>query len=333
VSRPAALWLATPLLATPAIFLSTYRLGLLALVAVYTLAALAQNLLTGYGGIPSLGNVAFFAISAYTTGSLIVINHAPIAAAMAAGVVSAGLLGLIVGVPALRISGMHLAIVTVALVFVAQEVMLQWDQAHSQISAGITVATPPPLLQDRGLYLTAVLVSVVGYLLVWNMLRSRSGRAIVALGQNPIAAAAAGVNVTLYRLIAFVLSGLLTGVAGAVYLYYGQTITPPTFSLDLSLAFLTMIIVGGRNSLGGSVLGGLIIGLLPQALALLPATIGRIDVSSSTSAIYAVLLLLTLRLFPDGIWNSVAHLSRARLASSSTSSPLTRSNGVRQQRQ
>jgi branched-chain amino acid transport system permease protein len=225
--------------------------------------------------------------------------------ALLVGVLAAGLLGLAVGLPALRISGMHLAIVTVALIFVGQEIMQQWNLSHARLNNGLTVTVSSPLLEDRGLYVSAVLVVALSYFLVWNMLRGRTGRALVALSENPIAAAAVGIDTTLYRLSAFVLSGLLTGVAGCIFLYYGLTVTPTEFTPDLSLAFLTMVILGGRRSLGGSLLGGLIIGFLPQALTLLPASVGGIDVQSSTSALYALLLLITLWLFPDGVWNTL----------------------------
>jgi branched-chain amino acid transport system permease protein len=296
--------LAGAAIALPLAILSEYQLGILAVVTVYAIAALAQNLLAGYADIPSLGNVAFFAASAYTTASLISLAKWPVVLAIVGGVTVAGMLGLVVGLPALRISGMHLAIVTVALVFVARELMAQWDSNHAP--SGLTISTPDWLLGGRGLYATAALSALVSYLFVWNVLRSRSGRAIVAVSDNPYAAAAAGINSTRQRLVAFVLSGVFTGVAGALYLYYSRTVTPEAFPLDLSLAFLTMMILGGSRSLGGSLIGALIIGLLPQVLRLLPAQIGNINVQQSVYGIYAVLLLLTLRFFPEGIWNVVA---------------------------
>jgi branched-chain amino acid transport system permease protein len=115
-----------------------------------------------------------------------------------------------------------------------------------------------------------------------------------------------GINTVLYRLVIFVVSGLLTGLAGVVYLYWAQNITPETFTLDLSLAFLTMMILGGSRSLGGSLLGAVIIGALPEILKLLPSQIGQLDVQQSSAALYAILLLVALRLFPEGLWNAVA---------------------------
>lgn len=304
ISRWPALIVVALALALPAAVLSPYRLGLLALVATYAVASLAQNLLTGYADVLSLGNVTFFGVSAYAAGSLISLAHVPAAAALPFGVAAAGVLGLIVGLPALRISGMHLAVVTVALVLATQELMQQWDQAHSP--EGITIAGPSWLLAERGLYLAALGVAALAYLGIWSLLRSRSGRAIQAVGQDPIAASTLGIDGVRYRLTAFVLSGLLTGLAGVIYLYYARTVTPGAFPLDLSLAFLTMAILGGSGSLAGSLLGAIIIGLLPQALAQLPVQIGHIGVQNAAAGFYALLLLLTLHFLPEGLWSGLA---------------------------
>ena len=284
--------------------LSNYRLGILALVSSYAVASLAQNLLAGYADVPSLGNVVFFAASAYTAGGLMFLEHASPLLALPLGVVAAGVLGLVIGLPALRVSGMHLAVVSVALVFVGQELAQQWESGHAP--QGVPVADPSWLLQERNLYLVAIIVVAVSYVATWNVLRSRSGRAIVAVSENPYAGAASGIDATRYRLLAFVLSGLLTGTGGVIYMYYAPTVLHGAFTLDLSLAFLTMMIVGGSGTLGGSLLGALIIGLLPQLLQLLPSTIGRVNLQQSINGLYALLLLLTLRFFPDGLWTMLA---------------------------
>ncbi len=288
----------------PLFTLSNYRLGILALVSSYAVASLAQNLLAGYADVPSLGNVVFFAASAYTAGGLMFLKHANPLIALPLGVVAAGVLGLVIGLPALRVSGMHLAVVSVALVFVGQELAQQWESGHAP--QGIPVIDPNWLLQERNLYVVAIIVVAVTYVATWNVLRSRSGCAIVAVSENPYAGAASGIDAARYRLLAFVLSGLLTGTAGVIYMYYAPTVLHGAFTLDLSLAFLTMMILGGSGSLGGSLLGALIIGLLPQLLQLLPSTIGRVNLQQLVNGVYALLLLLTLRFFPDGLWTVLA---------------------------
>ena len=309
MSGPAARRAGVGLLAlavvVPLFTLSNYRLGILALVSSYAVASLAQNLLAGYADVPSLGNVVFFGASAYTAGGLMFLKHASPLIALPLGVVAAGVLGLVIGLPALRVSGMHLAVVSVALVFVGQEVAQQWESGHAP--QGVTVADPNWLLQERNLYVVAIIVVAVTYVATWNVLHSRSGRAIVAVSQNPYAGAASGIEAARYRLLAFVLSGLLTGTAGVIYMYYAPTVLHGAFTLDLSLAFLTMMILGGGGSLGGSLLGALIIGLLPQILQLLPSTIGHVNLQQSVNGIYALLLLVSLRFFPDGLWTMLAH--------------------------
>ena len=305
---PPVLALLVGLLAVlPAFFLSSYRLGVLALIAVYTITSLAQNLLAGYADVPSLGNVVFMAVSAYTAGSLVTLGNMPVLPALVLAILAAGALGLIVGLPALRISGMHLAIVTVALVFAAQEVMNQWDVNHTP--SGVSIDTPGWLLEERSIYVAAVLTALVAYSVTSNALRSRSGRAILALGENPFAATSLGIQPMRYRLGIFVLSGMLTGAAGVLFLYYTPHVTPGAFSLDLSLAFLTMMILGGTRSLGGSLLGAIIIGFLPQILGLFSGSIGQVPIKDVGPGIYAILLLITLRFFPEGIWNGVAQLT------------------------
>lgn len=303
-SPPLIAVLAALLLETPVAFLSSYHLGLLALVATFTIAALAQNLLTGYADVPSLGNVVFLAAAAYVTGTLLTQPSIPAGATFIIAIIASALLGLVVGLPALRISGMHLAIVTVALVFAAQELMAARDA--SLPDTVLSVHGPGWILHDRGLYALAVALAVLAYLLVWNLLHSRTGRALVALSENQTAASAAGIDPTRYRLLAFMLSGALSGLAGILYLYHFQHVSHATFTLDLSLAFLAMMFLGGTRSLGGSLLGGILIGGLTLSPQVLPATIAGIDVQQAVVGLYALLLLLTLRFFPAGIWNSIA---------------------------
>lgn len=291
-------------LAVLALFLSSYRLGLITLVLAFAIASLAQNLLTGYADVPSLGNVVFLATSAYVTGGLLDHTSLPAVVVFAVAIGCAAALGGIVGLPALRISGMHLAIVTVALVFATQQVLEQRDSVlPNQV---LSVTSPSWMVEDRGLYLLAVIATAMTYFLIWNLLVSRTGRALIALSENPTAASCSGIDLTHYRLAAFMLSGAVSGVAGIIYLYHFQHVSHATFTIDLSLAFLTMMILGGTRSLGGSLVGAAIIGGLTISPQFLPAEVVHINVQESVYGLYALLLLVTLHFFPDGIWNTVA---------------------------
>lgn len=294
----------TGLLAALALLLSPYRLGLTTLVLAFAIAALAQNVLTGYADIPSLGNVVFLATSAYVCGALLNQAHLAGLAAILLAIAASGALGAVAGLPALRISGAYLAIITVALVFAVQQVLAVHDQ--DLLNQVLSITQPAWMLNDRWLYVLTAGLVCGSYLLIWNFFRARSGRALIALSENPAAAAGSGIDPIRYRLIAFVLSGLLSGVAGVVYLYHFQHVSHATFTLDLSLSFLTMVIVGGTRSLGGSFLGAALIGVLGLAPQFLPSQIGSIDVQEVVTALYAVLLLLALRFFPQGIWNVMA---------------------------
>jgi branched-chain amino acid transport system permease protein len=290
-------------LCLPALILSSYRLGLATLVLTFAIAALAQNLLTGYADIPSLGNIVFLATSAYVCGALLNQAHISAGAAIVLGVGASGLLGAVVGLPALRISGAYLAIITVALVFAAQQLLSIHDQDLPDLV--LSVSQPGWMLDDRQLYLLAVGLTCGSYFLIWNVFRARSGRALIAVSENPPAATGAGIDPTRYRLMAFVLSGVLSGLAGILYLYHFQHVSHATYTLDLSLAFLTMVLVGGTRSLGGSFVGAVCIGVLTLAPQFLPASIGSVNVQETIAGIDALLLLLALRFFPRGIWNLV----------------------------
>jgi branched-chain amino acid transport system permease protein len=311
---------ATALLCSLALVLSPYQLGLSTFVLTFTIAALAQNLLTGYADVPSLGNVVFLAVSAYVCGALLNQAHIGGSPAIVLAVGASGALGAVVGLPALRIAGAYLAIITVALVFAVQEVLAIHDQyLPDQV---LTIYQPAWMLDDRRLYvLTAGLVAG-SYFVTWNILRARTGRALVALSESPAAAAGSGIDPIRYRLIAFILSGLLSGLAGIIYLYHFQHVSHATFTLDLSLAFLTMVIVGGTRSLGGSFVGAAVIGIVILSPQFLPSKIGSLDVQQGATGLYAVLLLLALRFFPQGIWNVIASsASRVHFKAGETDAP------------
>lgn len=323
------LWLVVGIAAVFAIaapfVLSPYALTVAALVTLYAVAALAQDLLTGETGVPSFGNVVFFATGAYVAGSGVAVGALPPAIASLLGVLAGGAVGVLLGVPSLRLSGMHLAIVTVVAVFVSQEVMQGWDAARLQVAAGVPALQPGWLTTERPLYAAAVGVLAATVSALWSLRRSRTGRAFRAQSSSGPAALACGVQIIRYRVYAFVMSGMLTALAGVVYLYYARTVTPGSFTLDLSLAFLAMIAIGGTRSLVGPVLGAAVVGLLPEVTRFLPAVVGSVPVASTVSALWAMLLLGALWLLPGGLWNALRSVaSRAGTGLPETGSPPSR---------
>ena len=305
-------------------FSADFQLHRVTLVLIFMLAALAQNILTGYAAQPSLGNAAFFGVGGYLIAWLAGDLGWPYWEGVVAAILVSAALGVIVGGPALRVSGAYLAIATLGLVFIAGALFDLWDTAAGRQSYDINTL-PDALSEDRSLYFIVLAIAAVVLYLGAFLVRSRVGRAWRALRDSEPAALAVGVNVTYYKLLAFVVSAGVTGLAGALYATWAQTASGSMSSPDQTIIFLAMIVVGGLGSITGSVLGAIFVGVLPLLLGQLPSpvTMGplSLDVSTLTTGIYGLLLLLTLIFFPAGL---VALLEKGRLAIAS----LTRRGGT-----
>ncbi|HLZ21320.1 MAG TPA: branched-chain amino acid ABC transporter permease [Ktedonobacterales bacterium] len=292
-------------------FSAGFELHRLSLIGIFVLAAFAQNVLTGYAAQPSLGNAAFFGVGAYLLAWLTNDLGQPYLVGIVAAMAASAVLGVIVGGPALRISGAYLAIATLGLVFITGSLLDLWDTTAGRQSYDLNVL-PGLLIDDHSLYYTVLVVAAVILFLGRNVLRSRVGRAWVAIRDSEAAAEAFGVNVTRYKLLAFVVSAAVTGLAGALYATWATTASSSMSSADQTIAFLTMIIVGGLGSIAGSVLGAAFVGFLPLLLGQLPdpITIGeaQVQVATLTTGIYGLLLLLALIFFPSGLSSLGARL-------------------------
>ncbi len=281
-----------------------FELHRVSLIGIFALAALAQNVLTGYAAQPSLGNAAFFGLGGYLIAWLAGDLGMPYWIAIVVAMIASAVVGVVVGGPALRVSGAYLAIATLGLVFIAGSLFDLWDTAAGRQSYEIN--NPPDMLaDDRSLYFVVVAVVVAVFAVGAVLLRSRVGRAWVAIRDSEAAAVACGVHVTYYKLLAFVVSAAVTGLAGALYAIWAQTASASMSSADQTIVFLAMIVVGGLGSLLGSVLGALFVGFLPLALGQLPSplVVGglTIQLSTLTTGVYGLLLLLALIFFPAGL--------------------------------
>lgn len=285
-------------------FSADFQLHRVTLILLFVLAAFAQNILTGYAAQPSLGNAAFFGVGGYLVAWLAGDHGWPFWLAILAAIIASALLGTLVGGPALRVSGAYLAIATLGLVFIAGAIFDLWDTAAGRQNYDIN-NLPDALATDRSLYFLVLGIVIAILFLGAFLLRSRVGRAWVALRDSEPAALASGINVTYYKLLAFVVSAALTGLAGALYAIWAATASGSMSSVDLTIVFLAMIVVGGLGSIAGSVLGALFVGALPLLLGQLPSPlyVGPLtfEVSTLTTGIYGLLLLLTLILFPSGL--------------------------------
>ena len=280
-------------------FLSDYRTFQFTQAIVYAIVLLGLNILTGYNGQISLGHGAFFAIGAYTAAILMDRFGVPYWATLPAAGVICFVFGFLFGLPALRLQGHYLALATFALA-VATPQLLKYKRLEEWTGGvqGIVIMKPDPpfglpLSQDRWLYLFTLFVAVVLFVVAWNILRGRTGRALIALRDQPIAAEAMGVNGAVYKSTAFGISALYTGVGGALGAIAVQFVAPDSFTAFLSISFVVGIVVGGLATLSGAIWGALFIQFVPNFADQIS--------KAAPWAIYGAVLLVFIYLMPGGV--------------------------------
>src|SRR3954451_12032293 len=263
--------IAIPFIASP------FHLDLACQVFLACVGSLALMLLTGYAGQVSLGHAGLIAAGAFTVGILYREANAPFWVTLpAAGIVGA-LLGVIFGLPSLRLRGLYLAVSTLALHFVVIYVGGEYESRRG-FSTGIVIDPPQiggfAITDGRVWYFILLAAAATTLLLCVNLLRARSGRAWRAIRAHETVAEALGISIAGYKLLAFVISSAITAVAGALFAYYRGFVSVEAFSLFLTIQYLAMIIIGGMGSLLGAVLGAVFVTLFPywieSALFMLP---------------------------------------------------------------
>ena len=250
---------------------SEYFLHLTNLCLLACIGALGLTILTGFCGQISLGHAAFLAIGAFTTVILNVHLKMPFVVVVPTAAVSGAIVGFIIGLPSLRFRGVYLAISTLAMHYAIIFLCTTYQARFgSSASAGITIPDPgigPFRLRGEyaWYYVLLVLVTLVTIACV-NLMRTRPGRAWMAIRDRDIAAAALGINLTRYKLAAFMLSASLASVSGCLAAYYSNVVTVEGYTLDLAVIYVAMIIVGGMGSILGGLMGAIFITLLPYGI-------------------------------------------------------------------
>jgi len=293
MKKPAALVVAGLLAVTfPFWAGDQYQLHLAALIAVFWVLIGGLNLVVGYTGQLSIGHVGLLAIGAYTFSILAGTQGLhPVIATAAAGALC-GLFGLLLGLPSLRLPGFYFAMATMAVALIVGEFIMANDELTG---GGIGLAAPTfpaPFDSPEGFYYLALALAALVTWLTWNVARRMWGRGLVAIRDQPVTAQAVGVPVFRAKLKVFVFSGVTAGVAGAVFASLQSYITPDTFVFELSLFFFVCIIIGGRGSIVGPLVGTVILTALPELVAPL-AKLGNF--------FYGLLLLAVVLLVPEGI--------------------------------
>lgn len=246
-----------------------YLLYTASLVAVHVVIAVGLNLLVGYTGQISLGHAGFVAVGAYAAGLLAARAHLPWPAAMAAGALVAAGFGVLVGIPALRLTGPYLTIATLGFGIAVGQVLTNWEA----LSGGRMGLFLPRLtvagvrLAEAQVYYLFAAIAAVAVWVAFNLVRSHVGRAFVAIRDSDIAAEVMGVNLTVYKTLAFALSAAYAGLGGAMLAFLLGFLEPQLFTLFESIYYFSMIVVGGLGTVPGAVLGAALLTLLPQQLA------------------------------------------------------------------
>ncbi|MDA1310461.1 MAG: branched-chain amino acid ABC transporter permease [Proteobacteria bacterium] len=277
-------------------------------VLVYAIAVLGLNLLTGYNGQFSLGHSAFYALGAYTTA--ILIDRYEVAyywTIIPAGVICF-VAGFLFGLPALRLDGLYLALATFALA-VATPQLLKYEHFEDFTGGvqGIDVFKPDSpiewLSKDQFFYFFTLICTVVLIVTAWNLVRGRTGRAMIAIRDNPIAAKTMGINTSLYKSVTFGVSGFYTGIAGALAAIITEYVAPDSFTFFLSVWLLVGMVVGGLASIPAAIAGGVLILYLPNMSEEVIALFFGDDPSAKAlvGVAFGLFLIFTVYVVPNGL--------------------------------
>ena len=303
--------LSVALVAAP-FLIAPYYLGELSFVFIWSLAGLSLMVLAGYAGLISIGHAAFLGIGAYVHVYLIR-QGVPFLPAMLSAGAAAAAAGVVIGVPAIRMRGLYLAIATLAFSAIAQEGFVRWETVTGG-SRGVAVPKPQffgwSLEGEVGFYYLCLAVLVLCILAILNLLRAPTGRAWIAIRDSEIAAQSMGVNLAGYKTLVFAVSAFLAGLAGALFAHKVGYLTPDIFTPVLSIQLLMLVMVGGVGSIHGAIFGAIFLVLLPTVIALLrdylPAWIAQQP--ALEPGIYGVILVLVVLLEPlglNGLWHKI----------------------------
>jgi len=279
-------------------------------ILIAAIGAVGLNILTGFTGQISLGQGAFLGVGAYTSAYI----TAKLGLSFWVGVPAAGLVtamaGMVFGIPSLRLKGLYLAIATLASQFILEWIFLRWESVTGG-SYGIVI--PRPSLggyvfeSDRSYYYIVLLIAAAMVLFAANLMRTRTGRAFMAVRDHYISAEIMGINLFKYRILSFAISSFYAGVAGALYGHSLRFVSSEQFNIEVSIVYLAMIIIGGLGSILGSIYGAVFMILLPKLLTIVTAKIAVIVpgiaelATAMEQGIFGVIIIVFLIFEPDGL--------------------------------
>ena len=272
--------------------IGSYYSGILVLIGINIILAVSLNLVTGFLGQLVLGHAGFMSVGAYSAALFTMNSGLPLSAAFPLGLLFGGLVaavfGVIIGIPALRLRGDYLAIITLGFGEIIRVLILAVDFTGG--AAGLT-GIPRPSGQYTLIAYTFVIAALT-VVAILAFIRSRHGRAVIAIREDEIAAEASGINTTYYKLLAFVVAAFFAGVAGGIYAHHVGVLDPSKFDFNYSVEILIMVVLGGMGSITGSVCSATVLTLLPEMLR---------SFSDKRMLIYSLVLIIVMLFKPSGL--------------------------------
>ncbi|WP_066496379.1 branched-chain amino acid ABC transporter permease [Abyssisolibacter fermentans] len=288
------------IVAIPYYGFSPYIMRIIILTGIYIILASSLNLLTGFTGQVSLGHAAFYGIGAYASALIAIDLGMPYMVSLIMAGIIAGLAAFLIGVPTLKLEGTYLSIVTLGFCEIMRLTELNWmDVTRGPL--GLPGIPCPSIFgfaidtDTEYFYLILILVTIC-LVTIYNIINSRTGRALISIKEDELASEAMGVNTFKYKMIAFTTSAFFAGIAGSFYAHYVTYIDPQSFTFDESIQILSMVILGGMGSIPGAIIGSIILVSVPEVLR---------SVQEYRMVIYGLVLVVMMLTRPQGILGNV----------------------------
>lgn len=287
-------------IALPFVFPDKYVIRIATVSLLYVMITLSLNMMVGFLGQMSFGHAAFYGIGAYTAAILTTTCDVPFLAAFAAAGIVAGLFGLLLGLPVLKLKGYYFTIITMVFCEIIRVVELNW-MSLTRGPLGIMAIPKPEIFgfifnTPQRLYFFILVMVILCTLVVHNLMNSRIGYAILAIRDDELAAEAMGIPVFRYKMVVFIISSMMVGLAGAFYAVYTSYIDPSSFAAAQSNNMLVMVIFGGLGNTVGSYIGAIVLTVLPELLR---------GLAQYRQLIYGVLLVVLMMVKPQGLLGDV----------------------------
>ncbi len=296
---------------TMPLYLGNYWLGVMNLIGITLISAVGLNILIGYCGQLSIGHMGFMAVGAYTSAILTTRFEMPFLVGLIAGGVIAGVVGIVFGLPSIRVKGFYLAISTIAAQFIIMWIISQWGWTGGQMGMMVPFASIGGYVFKSGMsqFYLIIGITVLCVFFAKNLARTKVGRAFIAIRDNDLAAEVMGVNLVYYKLLAFFIGCFFAGIAGSLFAHWNLQLTPEQFSFTDSILYVGMIIIGGLGTSVGPIFGVVFIRLLRELLTnnlvpFLEKTLTGLPsgfASGVTPMVFGLVIVLFLILEPRGI--------------------------------